>query len=44
MANENLTIYQKLTRMFGYAGEVKPDEPKMKNSPKFNFSKDELLN
>ncbi len=43
MANENLTIYQKLTRMFGYAGEVKPDEPKMKNSPKFNFSKDELL-
>jgi hypothetical protein len=43
MANQNLTIYQKLTQMFGYAGEVKPDEPKIKQPPKFNFSKDELL-
>jgi len=43
MANQNLTVFQKLTNMFGYPGEVKPDEPKFKNTPKFNFSKDELL-
>jgi hypothetical protein len=38
MANQNLTVFQKLTRMFGYPGQKKPDE-----TPSFNFSKDELL-
>jgi hypothetical protein len=40
MANENLTVYQKLTKMFGFIGQGKqhsiPD-------PSFNFSKEELL-
>jgi hypothetical protein len=36
--NQNLTIFQKLTRMFGFPGQTKPDE-----KPTFNFSKDELL-
>jgi hypothetical protein len=38
MANQNLTSFQKLTRMFGYPGKISPDD-----SPTFNFSKDELL-
>lgn len=38
MAKENLTVFQKLTRMFGFPNQVKKDE-----SPTFNFSKDELL-
>jgi len=36
--NQNLTVFQKLTRMFGYPGVVKQEE-----TPSFNFSKDELL-
>jgi hypothetical protein len=38
MANQNPTVFQKLTRMFGFPGQVKPDQ-----SPSFNFNKDELL-
>jgi len=38
MANQNLTVFQKLTRMFGYPGQVKRE-----NTPSFNFNKDELL-
>jgi hypothetical protein len=36
--NQNLTVFQKLTRMFGFPGQIKPEE-----KPTFNFSKDELL-
>ena len=39
MANQNTTVFQKLTRMFGFPGQVKPED----KSPSFNFSKDELL-
>jgi hypothetical protein len=38
MADQNLTVFQKLTRMFGFPGQTKPDQ-----MPSFNFSKDELL-
>jgi hypothetical protein len=38
MANQNPTVFQKLTRMFGFPGQVKTDQ-----SPSFNFNKDELL-
>ena len=38
MANQNPTVFQKLTRMFGFPGQVKTDP-----SPSFNFNKDELL-
>lgn len=38
MANQNYTIFQKLTRMFGLPGKSPYDE-----TPSFNFSKDELL-
>jgi hypothetical protein len=38
MANQNLTVFQKLTQMFGYPNRVKKD-----STPSFNFSKDELL-
>jgi hypothetical protein len=38
MANQNLTVFQKMTRMFGYPNRVKQD-----NTPSFNFNKDELL-
>ena len=38
MADNNLTVFQKLTRVFGYPGKTKPE-----SSPSFNFSKDELL-
>jgi len=38
MADNNLTVFQKLTRVFGFPGKTKPE-----NSPSFNFSKDELL-
>jgi len=34
----NPTVFQKLTRMFGYPGQVKQEK-----APSFNFSKDELL-
>ena len=39
MANQNTTVFQKLTRMFGFPGQTKPED----KSPSFNFSKDELL-
>lgn len=38
MENRNLTIFQKLTRAFGYPGKTRPDE-----SPFYRFSKDEIL-
>ena len=38
MANQNLTVFQKLTKMFGY-----PGKPQVTQVPSFNFSKDELL-
>ena len=38
MANQNPTVFQKLTKMFGFPGQVKQDQ-----APTFNFSKDELL-
>jgi len=38
MANQNPTVFQKLTKMFGFPGQIKQDQ-----SPTFNFSKDELL-
>ncbi len=38
MADNNLTVFQKLTRVFGFPGKTKPE-----SSPSFNFSKDELL-
>jgi hypothetical protein len=38
MAENNNTVFQKLTRMFGYPGQVKKDD-----TPSFNFSKDEIL-
>jgi len=39
MADQNLTIFQKLTKMFGFTGSMDDREP----NPSFNFSKDELL-
>ncbi len=38
MADNNLTVFQKLTRVFGFPGKTKPED-----TPSFNFSKDELL-
>jgi hypothetical protein len=38
MAEQNYTVFQKLTKMFGYQGKIRPDQV-----PSFNFSKDELL-
>lgn len=38
MANQNFTVFQKLTRMFGYPGQVRPQQ-----APSFNFNRDELL-
>ena len=38
MADQNYTVFQKLTRMFGFPGQIKR-EP----TPSFNFNKDELL-
>ena len=38
MANQNLTVFQKLTKMFGFPGQAKRE-----NTPSFNFNKDELL-
>jgi hypothetical protein len=38
MADQTTTVFQKLTRMFGYPGQTKQD-----NTPSFNFNKDELL-
>ena len=38
--NQNLTVFQKLTKMFGFVGQQKPVQ---QNNTSFNFSKDELL-
>jgi len=38
MEQKNLTVYQKLTKMFGYSGSVNP-----KDKPNFNFNKDKIL-
>ena len=38
MADQNPTVFQKLTRMFGYPGQIKQE-----TAPSFNFNKDELL-
>jgi hypothetical protein len=38
MANQNLTTYQRLTKVFGFPGKLEPIE-----TPSFNFSRDELL-
>ena len=40
MAEQNLTVFQRLTKVFGYPGRVSnPTEP----ATEFNFNKDELL-
>ena len=36
--NQNYTVFQKLTRMFGFPGVAKKED-----TPSFNFNKDELL-
>lgn len=38
MADKNLTVFQKLTNVFGFPGQKKSD-----NVPSFKFSKDEIL-
>ena len=38
MAEQNPTVFQKLTRMFGFPGQVKQEK-----APTFQFNKDELL-
>jgi len=38
MANDNLTVFQRLTKMFGYPNRVRPEDVQT-----FNFSKDEIL-
>ncbi len=38
MAEQNLTVFQKLTRMFGFPGQTRPEQ-----APSFNFNKDEIL-
>ena len=38
MATDNKTVFQRLTKMFGFPGTTKPEE-----TPSFNFSKDEIL-
>jgi hypothetical protein len=38
MAENNSTVFQKLTRMFGY-----PNQAKKEDIPSFNFSKDQIL-
>ena len=35
---QNPTVFQKLTRMFGFPGQTRPQD-----TPSFRFSKDELL-
>jgi hypothetical protein len=39
MADNNITVFQRLTKMFGFPGQVKPED-----SPSFNFSREEILN
>lgn len=38
MSEQNYTIYQKLTKMFGFMGTSRPQD-----RPSFNFTKDEIL-
>jgi len=38
MAQQNPTVFQKLTKMFGFPGQTKPEQ-----APSFNFDKNELL-
>lgn len=38
MENNNYTVFQKLTKMFGYPGQSKPEE-----KPNFNFNKEQIL-
>jgi hypothetical protein len=38
MADTNLTVFQRLTKMFGFTGGYRPEE-----ATSFNFSKDEIL-
>ena len=38
MSEQNYTIYQKLTKMFGFMGSNRPQD-----RPSFNFTKDEIL-
>jgi hypothetical protein len=38
MADNNITVFQRLTKMFGFPGQVKPED-----SPSFNFSREEIL-
>jgi hypothetical protein len=38
MAENNNTVFQKLTRMFGYPNQVKKE-----HIPSFNFSKEQIL-
>jgi len=40
MADQNLTVFQKLTKMFGYPNQTKQ---RTVNPPSFNFDKDEIL-
>ena len=38
MATDNLTVFQKLTTMFGF-----PNRPTPESNPSFNFDKEEIL-
>ena len=38
MAESNLTVFQRLTKMFGFPGKVTPEE-----APSFNFDKEQIL-
>jgi hypothetical protein len=38
MADNNITVFQRLTKMFGFPGQMKPEE-----TPSFNFSREEIL-
>lgn len=38
MADNNLTVFQRLTRMFGFPGKVTPEQ-----APSFNFDKEQIL-
>jgi hypothetical protein len=40
MADQNTTVFQRLTKMFGFVGQQRQDQPQ---NPSFNFSKEELL-
>jgi hypothetical protein len=38
MADTNLTVFQRLTRMFGFPGKPTPEQ-----APSFNFDKEQIL-